>query len=185
MPSPLKNIPEPAAAAPVGVGSAIPKQARGKLGKMIDIGDASFIEFYLPQSLAGQTEIDSEQSPWMNRNAVIQFWNLTTDRLDMQIEFVSLLNAALDVKLPFNWLRSRAYASYLGPRIVRPPSTFSLICTGLVPLISLWEFAPGTLSWRTEGNAGTNGAIVPPKITVNFTLVRVDTKANKTNVRLG
>jgi len=160
-------------------------QPRMKMGKMIDVGDATAIEFYLPQRLRGRTDIDAEQSPAGRRNAVIQWWNQTGDRLSMQMEFVAINSVVLDVKRPFDWLRSRAYPSYLGDMILRPPSTFSLICSGLVSLYALWEFAPGSLSWETEGNIAYSSHMVPPKMTVTFELVRVDETATRERVVLG
>ena len=167
---------------------AAPSQAvrpRQPMGKMIDISDGTAISFYLPARMRGRTDIEGEQSPTARRNSVINWWDRTTDRLSMQIEFIAITSVEMEVKIPLNWLRSRAYASYIGDLIARPPSTFSLIASALVPLYTLWEFSPGSLSWETEGNIAYSSQMVAPKLTVTFELVRVDETATRERVVLG
>jgi hypothetical protein len=187
--SPLALPPGPVASPPgisppSTLGVVMPKTSpsrtvstRVPMGKMIDIGDGTAISFYLPEKMRGRTDIEGEQSPAAKRNAVINWWDQTTDRLSMQIEFIAITSTELEVTRPFNWLRSRAYGSYLGDLILRPPSTFSLT--------SLWEFSPGSLTWETDGNIARSSTMVAPKLTVTFELVRVDESATKETVMLG
>ena len=197
MPIPVSKLPSLPASKPQGPttkapGVTLPKQPTQagyqpsmKMGKMIDIGDGTFIEFFLPRRLRGRTDVESEQHPTRRRNSSLLFWDRSGDVLSMEIEFLAQASTDLEVRRPLNWLRSRAYPSYLGDLILRPPSTFSLICSGLVPLASLWEFSPGSLSWQTEGNLRYSSMMVPPKVTVNFDLTRVDETATRETVALG
>lgn len=142
-------------------------------GRMTDLDDGTFIEFSLPERLSGAETIESENNPNSKLNAPNRFVILTGSSLEMSLVFIARTSEVLDVKTPVDWLRSRAKNKYHGGLIEKPPSRFSVSATAMVPKGSKWEF-DSEVAWQTEGNAGANFDEMPPRVDVQFTLVRVD-----------
>jgi len=144
-------------------------------GRMTDVDDGSSIEFSLPERLIGAETIEAESSPNDKLNAPNRNIILTGSTLEMALVFMVRDDPIRDVLQPVLWLRGKAKNKYHGGLIEQPPARFTVSATSLVSKSAIWEF-DSEVRWQTEGNAGMSITEVPPRVDVQFTLIRVDDK---------
>lgn len=154
-------------------------------GTMMDLADGTSIEFLLPARYTGTIDMEAEQVPNIKRNAALNFYDYTMERLSMELVFLHRGPDALaDVITPFNWLVSRYFPRYLADKVLLPPPTFAVQMSALLPLFAEWEFDPGSFEYDGEGNCrlpalGLPLTQIPAKLVCRFGLVRVDSGGSR------